>query len=272
MVDCDPRNYGRLSELPMQAFQIWQRRWVLTGFLLVLALIGAGAAASKEPRTYQAGSTIVLLASHNSAKATAGGNPYLSFSDSLSTTASVISTEIMSPPSVAMLKTLGFTESYQVVSQSTLSNSSLLPAPFLLVTVTGSNGALVEHTLHGVTSDINMLLNKLQTGISHNNKIVSVTASLDPKATLSVISTARPLIGILGLLIVLALGIPLLIDARSARRRIRAGFGAATPPVAAGREGRVSSGQDFTRSTPQQRKPGHLEVGARGHHGGPQSG
>lgn len=219
----------------MGAFHIWRRRWILTSFLLVLALAGSGVAFLKAPRTYQAMSTVVLLASRNSAKATGGGNPYLSFSDALSTTASIISAEITDSRIASNLKAQGFPEGYQVVSESTLSNSSLLPAPFLLVTVTGSNSVLVERTLYGVTREIGELLNGLQNGISHNNRIMLLIASFVPRATLSITSTARPLVAAIGLLVVLALCVPLVVDAQGARRRMArwAGSGGHPSPIPA---------------------------------------
>jgi hypothetical protein len=222
-----------LSGLLVEPFHIWRRHWVLTSFLLVLVFVGTGAAVLKVPRTYQAESTVVLLASRNSSKVAGDGNPYLSFSDALSTTASVISTEIMDPQTAANLKAQGFSESYQVVSQSTLSNISLLPAPFLLVTVTGHSRLSVEHTLHGVTDEIATLMNGLQAGLSRDNRILLITASFDPRATLSVTSTARPLVGVLGLLLIVALGLPLVVDAAGARRGIRRGTRRESLPASA---------------------------------------
>ena len=146
----------------MGTFYIWKKRWILTSSLVFLALISASATTLKLPRSYEASSTVVLLASRGSSKATAGGNPYLNFSDTLSTTATVISSELTDLRTVTALKTQGFPESYQVVSQSTLSNSSLLPAPFLIVTVTGSRKVSVERTLDGVTNEIGIALNELQ--------------------------------------------------------------------------------------------------------------
>ena len=201
----------------MEALHIWRRRWILTAFLLVMVVIGTGVAVVKVPRTYQAESTVILLASRNASKSTGGGNPYLSFSDSLSTTAGVVESEVTEPQIASSLKARGYPESYEVASQSTLSNTTLLPAPFLLVTVSGHNKDLVEHTLYGVTNEIGYVLRALQSSVSRNNQISSFVASFDPQPTLSVTSTARSLVVVLGVLIVLALGIPLVVDAGSAR-------------------------------------------------------
>jgi hypothetical protein len=202
----------------METFHIWRKRWILTTCLVILALSGTGVAVLKMPRTYQAASTVVLLASRNFSKATAGGNPYLSFTSSLSTTAGVVESEVMDPQTAMNLKAQGYPESYQVVSQSTVSNSELLPAPFLLVTVTGDNKALVEHTLYGVTHQISVTLHGLQARVSHNNQISLFTASFDPRAALSVTSTARPLVLVLAVMLLLGLAVPLVVDAWSVRR------------------------------------------------------
>jgi hypothetical protein len=249
----------------MEALHIWRKRWVLTSCMLLLALVGTGVAALKAPRTYQSNATVVLLASHNSSKATGGGNPYLSFTDSLSTTASVISSEVMDPQTAATLKSDDCPEGYQVVSQSTLSNSTSLPAPFLLITVTGNNKYLVERTLHGVAGEIGTVLNNLQSGVSRNNRILLVTASIAPAATLSVTSTARPLAVVLGLLIILALGIPLAVDAWSTRRNMRrtAGHASASAEPSGRRpasdpwEGRTDEGTGHGVRQPSSTGPSH---------------
>lgn len=236
----------------MEAFQSWRRRWVLTTCLLLLALLGTGFAVFKVPRTYQADSTVVLLASHDASKSTGGGNPYLSFSDSLSTTASVISSELMDSQTALSLKARGFPNSYEVVSQSTLSNSSLLPAPFLLVTVTGSNKVSVERTLHGVTSQISVALGRLQSGISPNNRISLIIASFAPQANLNIASTARPLVVVLAMLLIVAFGVPLTVDARSARKK-RTGSGEAWPSAGGSQKTAIPvgpSGEERHRFSP----------------------
>lgn len=203
----------------MQPFRIWQRHLVLTSLLLLLALACTATAALRLPRTYEAGATVVLLASRNSSKALGDGNPYLSFSSSLSTTASVLDAEITDSQIALSLKERGLPDKYQVTSQSTLSQSTTLPTPFLIVSVTGSNKIQVEHTLHGVTGEIGSLLDGLQATVARNNRISLMTASFDPEATLSVTATARPLIAIFGVLIILALAVPALVDASVARNR-----------------------------------------------------
>lgn len=202
----------------MGAFRVWKKHWLLTAFLLILALTGGGYASMKIPRTYQAQSTVVLLASLNSSKVSGGGNPYLNFSDSVATTANVIVAEMMNSQISAALKEQGFSQTYNVVSQSIQTQQ---PSPLLTVTATGTDGPAVEGTLRGATDEIGIVLNGLQRKMSRNNRITAMTVSFTPQATLNISSTARRLIAILGPAIVLALCIPLAADAAATRRRKR---------------------------------------------------
>jgi hypothetical protein len=214
----------------MGAFRVWKKHWLLTAFLLILALATAGYAGMKVPRSYQAQSTVVLLASLNSSKATGGGNPYLNFSDSLATTANVIQAEMTDSQTSATLKEQGFSQAYSVVSQSIQTQQ---PSPLLTVTATGTDGPAVEDTLRGATNEIGILLGGLQRKMSHNNRITAMTVSFAPQATLNIPSTARRLIAVLGLVIALALCIPLAVDAAATRRHRRRKPELASPAVAA---------------------------------------
>lgn len=209
----------------VKMFGIWRKRWILTSLALLVALAGCGYATSKLPRTYQANSTVVLVPSTRASKALGEGNPYLSFSDSLSTTADVVATEVTAPRAVQELAAQGFGAQYTAVSESTtgqaVASGSVLPGPFIAVTVTGRNRSSVEHTLDGVTGAIGKQLSTMQSGMSRNNRISVSTIAYSPRASLSVSMTARSLVLIVGVLIICALCIPLIVDAQIARRRLR---------------------------------------------------
>ena len=79
-----------------QAVRIWRARSISTSVLLVLAMVGAVVGAPKMPRYYQSASSVVLLASR-AASMQNGGNPFLSFSPSLTLTANAVSRELMAP-------------------------------------------------------------------------------------------------------------------------------------------------------------------------------
>ena len=194
-----------------QMFSIWRRRWVLTTALVLLALAGTVAATQVLPKQYQAQSMVTLLPSTNFSK-TNGDNPYLSFDGSLPVTAQLISFQLMDPRTVQMLSNEGYSATF---TNALAVNST---GPVLQTVVVGSNKALVEHTLSGVTNQIGTELASLQSGIPNpNNKITVETLSFDPKPTLQVTKTARPIVVVLFLGLVLALAIPLAVDGQLGR-------------------------------------------------------
>jgi hypothetical protein len=222
----------------MEIIRIWRKRWLLTGFVLLLAVAASGVAAMHLPRTYRAESTVLLLPSRKAASVLGDGNPYLSFSGSLNTAAEVLATELTAPPTTQALAARGFSEPYTAVSESTTSQTAasgvVLPGPFVLITVTGGNQRLVEQTLYGVQGAVRSTVTAMQAGISREKKVTISTLSTSPQATLNVSTTARSLVLIIGLLVVMALGTPLLVDAQATRRRIRRDAGPARSRARAG--------------------------------------
>jgi hypothetical protein len=209
----------------MGIFRIWRKRWILTVFVLLVALATSGITVSHFPRTYRAESTVVLIPSRKASNVLGDGNPYLSFSNSLNTAAEILATELTAPPARRDLVARGLSEPYTVVSESTTSQTaasgSVLPGPFVLITVTGSNKISVERTLYGVQGAVRGTVTAMQAGLPRTKKVMVSTLSTSPQATLNVSTTARALVLIVGLLIVLALTAPLIVDAQVARRRAR---------------------------------------------------
>jgi hypothetical protein len=224
-----------------ETLSIWRRHWILTAFLLLLALCGSATAVMKLPRTYQSDSTVVLVPSRQASKALGGGNPYLSFDDSLATTADIVATEMTSPRVEQALAMRGFDERYTVISESTtgqtVASGSVLPGPFIVVTVTGKNSGLVEQTLSGVTDDIGAEVTAMQASLAPSKRFSLATLSLTPRATMSVSMTARSLILIIGLLIILALAVPVMVDGQTAQRRARRASRSLPAPRATAEQG-----------------------------------
>jgi hypothetical protein len=221
-----------------EMLRIWRRRRILTALALLAALAGCALAVTHLPRAYQAKCTVILVPSPRASRALGEGNPYLSFTESLSTAADVMATELTAPATVRLLAARGFTESYTAVPESTTTQTvaasgSVLPGPFVLVTVNGSNPQAVERTLYGVTAMIRSTVRAMQAGLSRNNRIVVSILSFSPQAALSVSLTARSMGLVIGLLIVLALAAPLLVDAQIARRRRRRDMAGRIPAQAA---------------------------------------
>jgi hypothetical protein len=200
-----------------QAVRIWRARWILTCVLLILALVGAAGAAAKVPRSYQSTSSVVLLASHAAAMQN-GGNPFLSFGPSLTLTADAVSRELMGPATVSQLAARGFIASYTVAvpSYTTFTTGSVL-----LVTVTGPHPARVQSTLRAVTAQIGTQLAQLQRGVPARSQIHADTLFITPQAKLSVSQTARPLVVVGALLLVICLGTPIVVDGLVTRRQVR---------------------------------------------------
>jgi hypothetical protein len=196
---------------------IWRRRWILTTVMLMLAAFVTAAAAAWLPRSYQAQSSVVLLAPRSVTKA-AGGNPYLSFSPSLTLTADVLSRELMSPVVVRKLAKEGATATYTVAlpSYTTATTGSVL-----LVTVSGGGKASVETTLTTVTRDIGRELAGLQRRVRPADRIQVTTLAVASQPTLSLSLSARPLVAVALPVFLLALWVPIAVDGSAARRRLR---------------------------------------------------
>jgi hypothetical protein len=200
-----------------ETIHIWRKRWILTLTLLILASAGAVAAVTGLPRAYSANSSLVLLASRSAARQN-GGNPYLSFSPSLTLTADALSRELMAPTTINALAAKGFNDIYTVelAPYTTTTTGSVL-----LITTAGHDRTTVELTLHEVISEIGVKLAELQGSVGPRHRIRVVPLSLSPQATLSIGQTARPLVAAIAPLLLLAFGIPVVVDGWAARRRGR---------------------------------------------------
>jgi hypothetical protein len=189
-----------------------RRRWIMTLLLLLVTLAGAAALGSR-PGPYQSESQVVLLPSKQISKPN-GGNPYLSFDNSISLTSDLVRREMMDPRTALSLAAQGFQSSYQVVDDPATAG------PVLDVTVTGTSKAAVERTLYGVTAEISTKLADMQAGTNGANRVTSLVVSADPQATLLISKKARTVVVVLGLGLVFTIAIPQLVDASIARRRL----------------------------------------------------
>lgn len=196
---------------------IYRRRFILTTVLLTVTLAGASIALVHLPRTYQSESSVVLLASRSAARPT-GRNPYLSFSSSLTLTADVVSQELMAPGIGLSLAAMGVPSTYTVALAPV---NLVTTGSVLLVTVTGHDQGTVERALPLVTSEISVVLSQLQAKVSPRNRIRAATISFAPQAVLQVSQLARQIVILVAASLLLALGIPVIVDGRTTRRRLR---------------------------------------------------
>ncbi|MDA8321575.1 MAG: hypothetical protein M0030_17460 [Actinomycetota bacterium] len=198
-----------------EIFRIWRRRLALTAGLTLLVLVAFLAALAWLPRTYQSQASVVLLAPRSVAKQN-GGNPYLSFTPSLSLAADALSRAMMSPATVGALSAQGYTEPYTVAlpAYTTATTGSVVT-----VTVTGSDRALVQQTLEGVLTQLGSELTEIQGTVARPDRIRIAPLSATSQADLAVSQTVRPFVIVVVFGLVIALGVPVIVDGRAARRR-----------------------------------------------------
>jgi hypothetical protein len=220
-----------------EIIRIWRRRGMLTAALVFAAAAVAAAALAWFPRTYQAQASVVLLASRSAARLT-GGNPYLSFTPSLSLAADVVSRALMAPQTTGKLASKGFTDSYTVgpPAYTTTTTGSVL-----VITVSGDAKAGVESTLEAVVEQVRYVLRHIQSGLTRRERITDVTLSSSPDATLAASATVRPVVVILVIALLLALSGPVVLDGVLARRARKA------IPGAAGRRRASSLADDWDK-------------------------
>jgi hypothetical protein len=198
-----------------EATRIWRRRWILTSILLLVATVCTLSAALKLPRTYQAHAYVTLLTSQQAAQQS-GGNPYLNFSTSLNATAQGLVYELTNPHTAQLLESEGSTGSYTVIYDDTA------PAPILQATISSSNEAEVARTLQGLISETSTLLQGMQTGTAADRQIrVATLSTTQPKISISI--TARGIVLVFGIMLILALAVPIVTDStrRSSQRNTK---------------------------------------------------
>ena len=193
---------------------IWRGRWVLTLTLLLLALVGVAIASAFLPRTYQGNASVVLLASRAESGIT-GGNPYLNFNSSLTLAADAVSRQVMDPNTASSLAGQGYTASY-TVAMPTYSTS--IVGSVLLVSVVGGDPAVVKHTLNGVIGAIRTTLAGLQSGVRQDSRIQLSVLAPAAAPTLDTTHTLRSLAIVAGFGLMIALGIPWVVDAQVNRQ------------------------------------------------------
>src|ERR1700722_8934476 len=197
-----------------EVVRIWRRRPVLTAGLIVIALLGCAAVLAWFPGTYQSQASVVLLASKSAAKLT-GDNPYLSFTPSLSLTADVVSRALTGPAVGERLATQGFTDAYTVAPPAYATTTT---GSVLVITVTGHDPVAVQGTLQAVMAQARIVLRQIQAGLRPRKRITVATLAVSPQATPESGAMARPLVIVLVAGLLMAVGLPVIIDGWRRRR------------------------------------------------------
>lgn len=201
------------------ALHTLRKHWILTSVLVLLTLIAAMGAWTKISGPYQLTSQVVFLASEQTSKPN-GNNPYLSFDDTLSTTADIVRRQVLDPRIVAALAARGFNDTYDI------EDDPLGIGPVLDITATGPTKAGVMATQAAVTAEVQNQLQELQTDLLTKDQITSMVVTSSPKATLMVSKKARPVVAVLVVGFILILAIPQMVDAvqnRTSNRRKKGG-------------------------------------------------
>jgi hypothetical protein len=200
-----------------EVIKVWRRRAALTAGLVLLALASFAVALALFPATYQSQASVVLLASQAASKQ-AGGNPYLGFTPALSLTADVVSRTLMGPATVRELAGEGYTDAYTVAEPTYTTTAT---GSVLLITVSGTDPADVERTLHGVVGELDFTLVQMQRNIWPRHRVTASTLASSPQASLQTSATVRPIATTLVLGLIAALGLPVFIDGVLRRRKVR---------------------------------------------------
>ena len=201
------------------ALHTLRKHWILTSVLVLLTLIAAMGAWTKISGPYQSTSQVVFLASEQTSKPN-GNNPYLSFDDTLSTTADIVRRQVLDPRIVAALAARGFNDTYDI------EDDPLGIGPVLDISATGPTKAGVMATQAAVTAEVQNQLQELQTDLLAKDQITSMVVTSSPKATLMVSKKARPVVAVLVVGFILILAIPQMVDAvqsRASNRRKKGG-------------------------------------------------
>ena len=121
----------------------------------------------------------------------------------------------MDPQTANSLAAHGFTGSYTVEMPA---YSTSVVGSVLLVAVTGSGAANVEHTLNGVIRALRSSLAGLQAGVRADNRVQVTVLAPAAGATVNITHTVRSLAIVAGLGLVIAFGVPWIIDAQVSRQ------------------------------------------------------
>ncbi len=114
------------------------------------------------------------------------------------------------------------------VTMPTYSSSTV--GSVLLITVTSSGAGRVEHTLNGVIGAVRTSLAKLQAGVRPDNRIQLTVLAPAVSPSVDTTHTVRSVAIVAGFGLLVALGVPWMLDAQ-VKRHMPLAAGAATRPT-----------------------------------------
>lgn len=146
---------------------------------------------------------------------TSGGNPYLQFDDSLHVSAQSVGRTMMTAPAVSEFRKRGLTSPYS------LATSNAEWDPVLQVAVTGSDPANIQATLKAVIAAIPATLAKIEGPRPAETRIDSRTIGASRSPTRAPLQKIRLLVIVFAVGLVISVGVPVLVETRSERRKAR---------------------------------------------------
>jgi capsular polysaccharide biosynthesis protein len=198
----------------LDSIRILMKRWWLTLPLLLITLGGVVTGAVMLPWKYKSEATVVFISSQLLAKQT-GGNPWLAFDSSLTVTAEVVGREIMDEGTSAALRKQGDSADYKVgvAADST--------GPVLVIEVEGATPEVTQNTLEAVLRQVPIRLDDIQSqgGVAENARIRPSTVSTSTQSQRVAKDKIRTLVMGLFAGLVVSIGLPLLAESLTSRRR-----------------------------------------------------
>lgn len=195
---------------------VLRRRKGLTFALLLFTLIGTIGVGVMLPWTYQASVTETLLNSESSSQALGGGNPYLAFDPSMVDMANVLALKLTDSQNILTLKQQGGTASLQA---QVMSENPQNEEPFIQISVSGSSKVAVAQTLQGAAASLSTILAQLQSRVPARDRASLQTITEVSTPVRSTSAKLKPLVGFLGIGLVLTFLIPQAVEGSAARRR-----------------------------------------------------
>ena len=174
-----------------ELIRMCRRRWLVLIPALVIVLIATVGAYVETPNKYQSSVQMTMLNSEAVTNSLGDlGNPYLSFSQALSSDVDLLTRLLTSDASAQALAAQGVTESYTAA----FANNAL--GPFMLMTLTGSNRAHVSQAINQLVTFAQQRWYALQrSNYAPANSIVRLVLIAPPSTPSPVRKTKIELVG-----------------------------------------------------------------------------
>lgn len=201
-----------------ELFRICRRQWIVLSLALMISLIATVGAYVLTPTKYQSTAQLTMLNSEAVTNQMGDlGNPYLSFSQTLSADVDLLTRLLVSDTSARQLAAQGVTDSYTAA----FANNAL--GPFMQLTVTGKTKAHVASSINTLVAYAQQSWYSLQRASNAPQKtIIRLDVITQPSNPSPVTKTKIELVGGVGIgSIIISLILVTVVDNRRGKRRHR---------------------------------------------------